>query len=98
MTHLKGADALALHKKLKERNAALRSAELDSAKALAHESGKERFNLEKLESICDTTQAGRITDPNDRQAIYEQMYYVEHPKISTLQEFARIVVTISSWS
>ncbi|GKT21315.1 hypothetical protein [Acidovorax sp. SUPP3334] len=98
MTGLKGADALLLHKKLKERNAVLRNAELDAAKELADKNGKERFDLEKLEILCDTSQAGRLAGVKERQATYEYMYYVEYKNVCTLQEFARVVTTLASWS
>jgi hypothetical protein len=98
MTGLKGADALLLHKKLKERNAALRNAELDAARASADKDGKERFDLKKLETLCDTSQAGRLGGEKERQATYEYMYYVEYKRVCTLQEFARVVTTLASWS
>jgi hypothetical protein len=98
MTGLKGADALALHKKLKKRNASLRDAELDAAKELADKDGKERFDLKKLESLCDTSQAGRLAGEKERHATYEYMYYVEYKSVCTLQEFAQVVTTLASWS
>ncbi|WP_225976133.1 MULTISPECIES: hypothetical protein [Paracidovorax] len=98
MTGLKGADALDFHKKLKERNAALRNAELNAAKELADKNGKEPFDLVKLERLCDTSQAGRLAEWNERQAMYEYMYYVEHKNVGTLQDFARVVTTLASWS
>lgn len=98
MTILKGAEALALHSKLKRRNAATQTAELDAARAAAEHDGKERFDLQQLETLCDTSQAGRFADENDRQATYEYMYYVEYKNVRTLQEFAAIVTKLASWA
>ncbi|PPV05899.1 hypothetical protein XBLMG947_1517 [Xanthomonas bromi] len=98
MKDLKGAAALEFHKKLKERNEALHASEIESALALADAIGKERFDLDELEKLCDTSGGGRLPDVEDRHDIYERMYYVEYPKILTLKEFARVVETLSSWS
>jgi len=98
MTRLKGAEALALHAKLKEEDANARVASLAAAKAQAPEEGKEPFNLHKLETLCDTSQAGRMAEEGDRQATYEYMYYVEYKNVRTLQEFAAIVERIAPWS
>ena len=98
MTRLKGAEALALHRQLKEEIAKARMADLDAAKARATEEGKEPFDLRKLETLCDTSQAGRMAEESDRQATYEYMYYVEHKNVRTVQEFAAIVAGIASWT
>ena len=98
MTRLKGAEALALHRKLKEENADTRAADLDAAKALAAQQGKEPFDLHQLETLCDTSQGGRMAEESDRHATYEYTYYVEHPHVLTLQAFAAIVAGIASWS
>jgi hypothetical protein len=97
MSSLKGAEALALHKKLKEENANTKVADLDAAKALAAQQGKEPFDLPRLETLCDTSQAGRLAQEKDRQATYEYLYYVEHKNVRTLPEFAAIVAAIASW-
>ncbi|MGS0601540.1 hypothetical protein ACQEPW_002935 [Xanthomonas oryzae pv. oryzicola] len=98
MKTLTGADALEFHKKLKERNKALHASDLELALVHADAVGKERFDLEELEKICDTSDAGRLTDAKERHGIYERMYYVEYPNVMTLKEFAHIVETLSSWS
>ncbi|WP_024906130.1 hypothetical protein [Robbsia andropogonis] len=98
MTVMKGADALVLHNELKERNVSSRNAQLEVAKELADKAGKERFDLVKLEKLCDTSQAGRLAPFKERQATYEYMYYVEYKNVCTLQEFAKIVTTLASWS
>jgi len=98
MKTLKGAEALEFHKKLKERDEALHASEIESALVHADAVGKERFDLDELEKICDTSVAVRLTDVKGRHDIYERMYYVEYPKVMTLKEFARIVETLSSWS
>ena len=98
MKTLKGAEALEFHKKLKERDEALHASDIASALVHADAVGKERFDLDELEKICDTSVAVRLTDVKERHDIYERMYYVEYPKVMTLKEFARIVETLSSWS
>lgn len=98
MTRLKGAEALALHRQLKEGNADTRASRLDTARALAAEQGKEPFDLHQLDTLCDTSQAGLMAEESDRQATYEYMYYVEHKNVLSLQEFAAIVDGIASWS
>lgn len=59
---------------------------------------REPFDLHKLETLCDTSQAGRMAEEGDRQATYECMYYVEYKNMRTLQEFAAIVERIAPWS
>jgi hypothetical protein len=98
MTILKGAEALALHSKLKRRNVATQIAELDAARAAAEHDGKERFDLRQLETLCDPSEAGRLADEQERQVTYEYMYYVEYKQVRTLQEFAAIVTKLASWA
>lgn len=97
MATLKGEAALALHRRLKQRNAAQQAAELAAAKAAALQQGKEAFDLHKLEAMCDTSEAGRLADEQERHARYEYMYYVECADVRTLQAFAHIVTELSSW-
>jgi hypothetical protein len=98
MTQLNGEAALAFHKQLKERTAQDRAARLQAAKAQAASSGKEPFDLQKLEKLCDTTERGRLLDVAERTVIYEYMYYVEHPQAPSLDAFAHNLSEIQNWS
>jgi|EndMetStandDraft_4_1072995.scaffolds.fasta_scaffold37254_3 hypothetical protein len=98
MTQLKGEAALAFHKQLKQRAAEDRAARLQAAKAQAELSGKETFDLHKLERLCDTTERGRLVDVAERTSIYEYMYYVEHPQAQRLDAFASSLSEIEKWS
>lgn len=97
MATLKGDAALALHRRLKERNATQRAADLAAARAAARQQGKEDFELRRLEALCDTGRAMGRADVPERQAHYEYLYYVECGEVRTLQEFARIVTQLASW-
>lgn len=97
MATLKGDAALALHRRLKERNTARRAAELSAARAAAWQQGKEDFDLRRLEALCDTGRAMGRAGEHERRAHYEYLYYVECGKVRTLQEFARIVTQLASW-
>lgn len=98
MASLKGKEALAFHARLKRGDAARRTAELEKAKANAVACGKEQFDLQKLESLCDTSEAGRMAaDDEERRAAYEYRYYVEHPDVRTLAEFARRMTRLAPW-
>lgn len=78
-------------------NARVRAEALARAKAEAATWGKEPFDLDKLETMCDTTSAGRIDPIEERQARFEEMYYVRYPSILTLAEFAREVTELNKW-
>lgn len=97
MATLKGDAALALHRRLKERNTTQRAAELAAARAVAWMQGKEDFDLRRLETLCDTGRAMGQADAPERQAYYEYLYYVECGEVRTLQEFARSVTQLASW-
>jgi hypothetical protein len=98
MTQLKGEAALAFHRQLKEHTAQDRSARLQAAKAQAASTGKEVFDLQKLEKLYDTTDRGRLIDVAERTVIYEYMYYVEYPQAASLDAFARSLSEIDNWS
>jgi hypothetical protein len=62
---------------------------LDEARALALQSGKEPFDLQKFEQIYDTSSDfGRLPPVESRQKRWEQKYYVDYPEIKTIEEFA----------
>lgn len=98
MTELSGRAALALHQQMKERMAQDRAARLQAARAQATTNGKEPFDLQKLEKLCDTTERGRLLGVAERVAVYEYMYYVEHPQARNLDTFAQILNEIQDWS
>jgi len=99
MTSLKGKEALAFHEQLKRSDAVRRSEELKKAKADAMARGKEQFDLQKLETMCDTSQVRRVTVPDEeRRAAYEYSYYIDHRDVQTLAEFARLITRLAPWS
>jgi hypothetical protein len=99
MTSLKGKEALAFHEQLKRIDAIRRDEELKNAKADAMARGKEPFDLQKLETMCDTSQARRVAAPDEeRRAAYEYSYYIEHSDVQTLAEFARLITRLVPWS
>lgn len=70
---------------------------LTNAKLDAQRRSKEPFDLEKLESLCDTSNEGRIAPVEDRVAKFEWEYYVGFPNIMTIEEFAKKVDELSRW-
>jgi hypothetical protein len=97
MTKLTGEEAKAFSDAIDARNKKLRAEALAREKAAAVERGKEPFDLQKLETMCDTSTEGRL-DPEDvRLARYEFMYYVQHPEFMTLKELADLVTHLSQW-
>lgn len=74
-----------------------RASRLAAAKRHAARRGKEPFDLVKLETMCDTTHAGRLAPLEERQAEFEWMYYTFHPNVMTLAEFARHVDELNRW-
>lgn len=75
----------------------LEAEKLANAKADARRQGKEPFDLEKLESLCDTSNKGRMAPLEERFAKFEWKYYVENPKILTIEEFAKEVEELNRW-
>jgi len=94
---LAGLDDLAIFNKLAAKNEEREARELADAKAAALASGKEPFDLAKLETMCDTSFEGRVDPVEKRQKKFETIYYVEYPDIRTLQEFAAKVTERSRW-
>ena len=95
---LSGKDAEAFFRKSFERSTERRAKELADAKAAAAASGKEPFDLAKLETMCDTSSEGRVDPVEIRQARFEERYYVWYPEIRTLKELARKVDEWNRWS
>ncbi|MBV8758097.1 MAG: hypothetical protein JO257_12500 [Deltaproteobacteria bacterium] len=67
---------------------------LEAAKTEAKNRGKEPFDLKKLETLVDP---GRMIGATERERTYEYMYYVEHPKFSSLQELADLIMELSEY-
>lgn len=97
MKTLEGKDAEALFEESRRRNAKIGAESLAKAKSEAVERGKEPFDLDKLETMCDTSSEGRVDPVESRFARYEYMYYVEHPELMTLADFADLVTLLSKW-
>jgi hypothetical protein len=97
MMPLTGDDAENLLNGLLDKAKLEREERFVTAKADAHARGKEPFYLAKLESIACTAYDGRLGAVEERQARLEEMYYVHHPDVMTLAEFAKIVDELSKW-
>src|SRR5262245_515382 len=82
---------------LARRNAELRAERLAAAKQDAAACGKEPLDLAKLETMCDTSNEGRMAPEPVRYAKFEEMYYVDYPGILTLEDFARKVYELNKW-
>lgn len=97
MAELTGKEALEFHEEIGRRNTKLRADLLVKAKDEAVERGKEPFDLEKLETMCDTSSEGRVDPIESRHERYEYKYYVEHPELMTLAELADLITLLSKW-
>ena len=75
----------------------LREEQLIAAKSAAAVSGKEPFDLAKLETLCDTSSEGRLAPLAERTADFERKYYVTYPNVMTLEEFAKVVEVLNQW-
>jgi len=94
---LHGKDALAFHKELEKRDAELSAERLAKARAEAAAKGKESFDLDELEKLCDTSSEGRLGPVERRRETFEYMYYVRHPEIMTIAELAQLIEEINKW-
>jgi len=94
---LTGKDADDLFEKILARNTKERAERLARAKADAAARGKEPFDLAKLETMADTSSEGRMDPEEVRRARFEEMYYVDHPSILTIEDFARKVEELNKW-
>ena len=70
---------------------------LETAKADARRRGKEPFDLEKLESLCDTSNEGKMAPLDERFAKFEWKYYVENADILKIEAFAKEVEELNRW-
>jgi hypothetical protein len=94
---LKGKDAEAFLDGIEQRNREEKEQQLAKAIANATAKGKEPFDLEKLERLCDTSREGRLEPDNERRARLEYKYYVTNPEIMTIAEFARLIDELGKW-
>lgn len=92
-----GDAAKALADDVRAHNEQRRGERLARAKADAVSRGKEPFDLEKLESLCDTSNAGKMAPLDERFAEFEREYYVVFPNVMTLEEFAKKIEELSRW-
>ena len=62
--------------------------------------GKEPFDLIALEAIYDTTNETNRCDPDPavRTAFWEEKYYLLHPNVRTIREFAEVRKVMDLWS
>jgi hypothetical protein len=81
------------HERARQRKAEM----LAAAKADAACRGKEPFDLEKLEKLCDTSHEGRMAPYEERYAELERKYYVHFSEIMTISEFAREIDELNKW-
>lgn len=94
---LTGKDALEFMERAHREEDERRAASLARAKAEAAASGKEPFDLAKLEALVDTSSAGSLAPIEQRQERFERMYYVENPRLQTIAQLARLVDTLNHW-
>lgn len=54
--------------------------------------------MAKLASLCSTTceTTSRMTDA-EKEAYFEEMYYLDYPSIMTVEDLAEKVRTLSRW-
>ena len=95
---LSGRDADDFMAAITKANNEERARLLEEAKREAEANNKERFDLEKLETMCDTSREGRLDPYEVRYARFEEMYYVRNPELRTLEEFAALVEELNRWS
>ena len=95
---LTGKDALEFFLRHSKQHDEERAKELADAKAAAVASGKEPFDLAKLETMCDTSSEGRVAPFEERQKRFEEWYYVWYPQVRTLKELARKIEEYNRWS
>ena len=95
---LTGKDALEFFLRHSRQHDEERAKRLADAKAAAVASGKEPFDLARLETMCDTSSEGRVAPLEVRQQRFEEWYYVWHPEVRTLEELARKIEEYNRWS
>lgn len=94
---LRGDAAKEFANQVRAHHEARNAQRLADAKADALRRNKEPFDLQKLESLCDTSSEGRIAPLEERLAKFEWKYYVSNPNVMTIEEFAKEVEELSRW-
>lgn len=94
---IEGNEAAALHARLRERNARVRSECVATARAHATATGKQVFDLETLERMVDLSTEGRLATIDARRDRFEYLYYVDCPSLMTLAELAARIRDLTSW-
>lgn len=97
MTTLKGDAAKKFTAEIHERNQRIKQERLTKAKEDAAASGKEAFDLAKLETLCDTSIDGFLAPLEDRRRDLEYRYYVNEPAIRTIEEFAAFITRTNTY-
>ena len=97
MTKLEGEAATEYLKRTLEEENRKNAETLARARAEAKASGKEPFDLDKLEQLCDTSRDFVLDPREDRQSHFEYLYYILHPELSTMEELAKYVEHGSRW-
>lgn len=97
MPPLKGKDAENFMDEVSKQQDKQRDEALARCKAEAATRGKEPFDLEKLEQLCDTSSEGRLAPVERRRADLEYKYYVSNRSMMTLKEFADLIETVRKW-
>jgi len=97
MAILKGNEAHELNREIFKEEDERRTRRLAEAKAKAAARGKEPFDLDALEKLCDTSVDG-VVEPRERRVErYERAYYVQHPSMMTIAELAARIREASKW-
>ncbi len=82
---------------LRKRQDAERATRLAQAKDRAHVEGKEAFSLERFEALYDTTtDLGTLPPLAERQARWEEKYYVGHPDVRSVAAFAALMASLDA--
>jgi len=95
---LTGEAAWRFVEEIRARNARIKAEQLAAGKADGAARGKEPFDLDRLETMCDTSSEGRVAPREWRESYYEDKYYVFYPDVMTLAELAEKVTELSRWS
>ena len=86
------------HKRLAEQNARI-AKRLAEAKREAAKRGKEPFDLDKFDKIFPPDDDDPWFNPTREQRLedLEENYYVSHPEVMTLEEFAKLRAELDIW-
>jgi hypothetical protein len=97
MSTLKGDEAKRFLDEILLRTERIKQEQFEAAKEAAMASGKEPFNLEQLETLCDTSLDGFVPPTESRRRDLEYRYYVLSPTVRTLEEFAALITRTSRY-